>query len=388
MNRLNGKRMILWILTLVFCVTACMPAFASVGDRIVIRNSTANEEVNVSVNTVFRIGDGFCVYGRKDTGYYFSLYADAQAEPETFVMEDRNAEETQDEFGSYTYTSEYFNTLFSWKDELYAIVFRQVSGDDFYRTEKIWFQKVKMENGVATLEECDLPEPDFSALKDGDDENGYYNNLDSAFTVGDTLVGLAYTENGRNIYAFDLETGFCTEYDLGDMAEMIPGPEGTVLLSKVDWSEKGTVTTMSQLNLADGSNETIWQKDEELYNTNPVYDPDTNTLYYTYTGELWAAPDMDIERAEAVNDLDTAYGAIMLPGGFILVWDYNVVQIKNTDPAQRGSIRLRISDNGYGGALGETITVTGAFTTGANVTVSTAGHDEPRRKHGYLCPGL
>ena len=59
MKRLNGRRMILWIMTLVLCVTTCMPAFASVGDRTLIHSNRDTSEV--SIRGIYPLGEGFCI---------------------------------------------------------------------------------------------------------------------------------------------------------------------------------------------------------------------------------------------------------------------------------------------------------------------------------------
>ena len=59
MIRLNGKKVILLFLVAALCVTACVPAFASVGDRILMRYSTTDGYgMDETVQTVVRAGDG------------------------------------------------------------------------------------------------------------------------------------------------------------------------------------------------------------------------------------------------------------------------------------------------------------------------------------------
>ena len=71
---------------------------------------------------------------------------------------------------------------------------------------------------------------------------------------------------------------------------------------------------------------------------------------------MWAAPQFDAAQAVAVNDCQsTGDGMYLMPNGFLLISMYNSVELKNTDPAQRGSIRLRIRDQGWGNSMSETI---------------------------------
>ncbi len=83
MKRLNGKRMILWIMTLVLCVTTCMPAFASVGDRTLIHSNRDTSEV--SIRGIYPLGEGFCIVTDGSEGQAILKYATLQSEPEKFV---------------------------------------------------------------------------------------------------------------------------------------------------------------------------------------------------------------------------------------------------------------------------------------------------------------
>ena len=80
----------------------------------------------------------------------------------------------------------------------------------------------------------------------------------------------------------------------------------------------------------------------------PCYDEKTDTLYYVSGGELWAMPQFDAAKAVAVNDCpETGNGMLMLKDGFVLIQLFGSLTVKNTDPAQRGSIQLRIKGGGY-----------------------------------------
>ena len=83
MKRLNGRRMILWIMTLVLCVTTCMPAFASVGDRTLIHSNRDTSEV--SIRGIYPLGEGFCIVTDGSEGQAILKYATLQSEPEKFV---------------------------------------------------------------------------------------------------------------------------------------------------------------------------------------------------------------------------------------------------------------------------------------------------------------
>ena len=89
MKKLNTKKVILWILAVILCVTTCMPAFASTGDRVVYRtksNADGSFEMDIGLRGAWKTGDGFCVLLR-GTETKILRYNDIQGEPETFVLE-------------------------------------------------------------------------------------------------------------------------------------------------------------------------------------------------------------------------------------------------------------------------------------------------------------
>ena len=362
MIRLNGKKVILLFLAAALCVTACVPAFASVGDRILMRYSTADGYgMDETVQTVVRAGDGICVVLRGQDGRKFLVYKDPKGEPETYTMPDnREPNITQDENGSDIRHYEDMSSVFGWNGEIYALVSRQVSGEDFWKMDGASVKHVKLENGEAVLEDSGLPDMDITDMLNGDDEYQYFDGLNGAFTSGDKLIGQTYGEEGPKLCVVDLQEGTTDVTDLDDsVASIVAGPEGSVLVTRINWESEKAIASMSRMDLADKSEEPLWEKTgEDLYGLNPCYDPESDMLFFAYKGELWRMPlaQPDFDQAESVNDCPSAdSGAILLPDGFMVLWSYNVVLLKNTDPAQRGSVTLRIKDFNYSNALSEAI---------------------------------
>ena len=84
MKRLNGKSMVLWILTVILCVTTCGPAFASAGDRTLYYvDGDSNGYVQGAVQTE----NGFLVITSESMNTTVKRYTDPAGEPETFVLE-------------------------------------------------------------------------------------------------------------------------------------------------------------------------------------------------------------------------------------------------------------------------------------------------------------
>jgi hypothetical protein len=88
----------------------------------------------------------------------------------------------------------------------------------------------------------------------------------------------------------------------------------------------------------------------------PNYSAEKDTLYYYKAGELWAMPHFDAAQAEAVNDCpDNGNGSFLLPNGFVVIWTYDTVMARNTDPAQRSSVTLRVMEFADGMAVTEAL---------------------------------
>lgn len=362
MIRLNGKKVILLLLAVTLCVTACVPAFASVGDRILKRYSTTDGYgMDETIQTVVRAGDGICIVIRGNEGRQFLVYKDLKGEPETYtVQENREPVITQDENGSDIRTYENMGDVFNWNGELYTLVDRQVSGDDYSKVGGVSVKRVKLENGEVSLEDSGLPDMDITDMLNGDDEYQYYEGMYGIFTSGDKLIGRSYSEDGSTLCVVDLKEGTTEVTDLDDsVTSIVAGPEGSVLVTRINWEGEKPQASMSRMDLADKSEELLWEKTgDDLFSLNPCYDPESDMLFFAYKGELWKTPlaQPDIDQAESVNDCPSAdSGALLLPDGFMVLWSYNVVILKNTDPAQRGSITLRIRDFNYSNALNETI---------------------------------
>ena len=86
MKKLNGKNEVLWILCVILCVTACGPALASAGDRVIYRTEATDEGgQDAWIEGVWKSGDGFYVMLR---GWDESIlrFKDLQSEPERFVL--------------------------------------------------------------------------------------------------------------------------------------------------------------------------------------------------------------------------------------------------------------------------------------------------------------
>ncbi|MBR5959464.1 MAG: carbohydrate ABC transporter substrate-binding protein [Clostridia bacterium] len=374
MNRPNGKKLILWILSLILCVTACAPAFASTGDRVLMRRSD-NDDDSFYVRNVLPDGEGgFYVIVDSYPDQLILKYTDYQSEPEKFVKKRQEEEQrnwwldgidegkadegdldeenlfADDEQGTNEpLVSEYTQEYFTWNKEIYALVDINTYDGETSKEEFV-VKRVKLENGEILLEEDNVPELDFSPMMDSDGQLKFY-GISEAITAGDTLFMHVYGNEGEMLLAFDLQDGTCQEGELEDFSEFAAGPDGTLMVCHVTWDDDNYDTAKIKINKMDPatmSEEPLTEiavKGNSMIN--PCYDAATDTLYYIAGGELWSMPHFEADQAVAVNDCpDVGGGMIALKDGFVLVQMFSSVAIRNTDPAQRGSLKLHIKGGG------------------------------------------
>ena len=231
MKKLSIKKTILWTMTLILCVTACATAFASAGDRTLKHYSSTDTMNQGSVNNVYKISGGFCADVWESGGPALLRFTDYQTEPEKYMLQENEAEDGQPEE-----TCGYF----SWNDDLYALTAGWEDSEEGGSISSLAVKHVRLDNGQAVLEDSGLPELECDMLmEDIGDVGGFYPQ--KLFTSGDRLAGITYGMNGSIIFSFDLKTGDYKCLEIGEFSEIGPGPEGSVLVNKADWTTKEAV---------------------------------------------------------------------------------------------------------------------------------------------------
>ena len=420
MRILNAKKMTLWILAVILCVTTCAPAFASTGDRTVLYLKSDDESMFQAINFAYRIGDGFGI-GVNGIQQKVLVYREIGGEPEEYVMErpawnDEDAAEETDEAGAlaqlivpgagaagtedmedddeagslfidtgksaeededeepdglFLSTSkadkdedeeaqepepdngiyDYVECWFSWNGELYGLQSRQSYEEGRNTIKGIDIKHVKLEDGKLILEEGNLPELDPEYLIAHEGGNDYFYGMQNVFTTGDWLVMIPYTnEMTSKMILCNLKDNSVSVSDADYTREYFPGPDGMILAVHRSWSSEGNTVSVYRMNPATQEEEELLAEINGLkdYEFNPCYDAEKNILYYQESGEIWALPCAEPEKKEVVNEYsDNGNSMMLLPGGFLLLWNYRAVMIKNTDPSQRGGITLRVLDTQY-----------------------------------------
>lgn len=377
------KRILILILTAAMLLMS-VPAMAGQGDRTVYHIEGA-EYRNESIQSVFPGDNCIIALMNNDTGNNARVFPLDGGEPTDYVLYkydndyslldwygDRNdeadpedAENSESGAGEENENAyqpeENFNTVtyFGWNGNIYAIQYTYQYSETGSTIDGGYIKKVKLADGQCTLEDTtDIPRLDWSEMTQdyGDWTDTRY--LDRAVVIGNTLVGSSWDNNGNSsLEAFDLTTGFHHQIELDSEEASIYLGSDNVLVADIEWGNDATTYHVSRMDLEDGSEEALCEftlKNE--YINDMTADMDTNTLYYILDGEIWAAPDMNVESAVALCDCPSSGAMSFLPDGRMLIWDSSNILIRNIDPATRGTeTRMIVQDFGYGDGLEEAI---------------------------------
>ena len=366
----NMMKKILALATiLALCLAMCAPALASTGDRMLKRLASNDGLTYSSINAVLQTNEGICIVmnGEREE---IHLYRELGGEPEIYVTDISQEEQMASYLDYYLETVETeteeentsFETpttvcYFSWKGVLYSLQAKYVRQEEGQTVEGGWAKKVVFGDGKFTLEDSDLPQLDWTYMVEDSDIYQYSRWLSRTAVVGDRLLGLTYDDMGQTVVlAFDLNDGSCEEIDLTDVSWIYPGPGDDLLTVRYEWSDVEPVARISRLNLESKDEEEICSMvaTYEEIPTGLCWREENNTLYYIQDGQVWAAAEMDFENAVSVNDCPQTYNEVntlMLPDGFLLIWNSTVAMVRNTDPSQRSNITLVIQDQSYADSL-------------------------------------
>ena len=356
MKRNGMKKLTAWILTVALCLAVCATALGATGDRTLVHVKSDDGGMNTYIQNVFMTDKGITAY-LNGQSQRLVVYSES-GEPVEYALED-SAESTSTELedGGFAYTQTV--GWFDWKGELYTLQYNNIQRGESSEIEGGFVKKAKLEDGKILLEDCDIPQLDFTYMIE--DYGGWQGvkYLNKIVVCGDSLYAATWDNNGNSVLeAFDLTRGFASEIPMQDMESIYPGPEGSLLTLRFEWGEE---VRMHVIRLEPES-----QSEEELgvvsFKEGQIqgmcYDEKTNTLYYMLNGEIWAAKDMNLEAAEAVSDCPIPYdvNSFMLEDGRILLWNNTAIVLRNPDPAAKGeSFELVIRDYNYGDSMSDTI---------------------------------
>ena len=277
---------------------------------------------------------------------------DEDAEYEEDVTEETEEDEN-DEAGDEGGQFKEIVTWFVYRDEPYAVVNVSSYSDTGRSIDGGYVYRLALADGAAQLVECDLPRLDWSGMIESYGDYMYSRWGQNGFASGDSLFVQTSDDDGNGIIeVFDLTTGQASERYVQDLSAIAPADAGRVLVMQYNWSEE-----TAHLGFYDPADESLEIKADYMVDQSNYalpqslcYQPETGTLYYVMSGEIWAAKDFDFENAVAVNDSPVEGGNGVTPmtdDGFMLLYDWETVVLRNTDPSQRSEITLYVKDYSY-----------------------------------------
>lgn len=362
---MNTKKMLALLLAVMLTLGLAQTAFASTGDVTLFHADSSNGYYTGTDGGVYLAGEK--VYYQIDDK--MAVYDIATKETEYFDMSDSfNAlhlegveptKETADDGTEIeSYPSVGSTMTFVYNDELYAVVAFSTYTDNGNSVDGGHVYKLVCADGAVKLEKCDLPDLDWTDMVETYDTYSYSRYVNLSFCTGDTLVGLTNDDDGNNLLVtFDLKTGKYAEHYIQDLNAADPAGDGQVLITTYTWSENGSPVDFAMYNLADESTVSKGEMTITDYSLpqNLYYNAETDTLYYTLGGEIWAAAGFDFENAVSVNDspVDSRGQSVaqITKDGFMLLGDWQTIVLRNLNPDERSEITLHINDYTYENAV-------------------------------------
>lgn len=320
------------LLTLVLALSA-VPAFAAEGDVQLGRDG----DTSIFFRDAFT--DGETLYLNAYDTLYSWHKGDADLTKRTLNVPDAKV---GDSFETFPFCSD---------GQLYALVFRTAytgDGDSEFTGAKL-YTLIPGEGDAFDMEErCDV---DWDDMVEYYGQSSYATTPDSVLGIGSVAVFRCYDMSGSyNLYAINLESGAIEEAGLRDIYSMTPYRDGSLLVEQYNY-EDATTARLAVYYPDDGYVEPLAQLEIESYSplAGLCYDEETDTLYCVKAGEICPVDVREGVVGEGVTDMPLEQysgAACLLPGGYYAFCSEGVV-IRNLDPGQKASIRLKINDSSY-----------------------------------------
>ena len=239
--------------------------------------------------------------------------------------------------------------------EIYALVNRIGSAGERSRMDGGHVRRLILADGKAELEQEDAFRLDWSGMTETEGSRETSRYISTCAAQGNTLYIGSYDENGNQMLGiFDLAAGGMTERMIPEMNDFMPAQDGRLMVCQYEWGEDpaqvysfydpATESLEPLIRIGTGEAGTVgsfaWQAE-------------TDTAYFVRNGEVFAAPERDLSRVRAVNEclISGREFARLTADGRLLVWDYSHIYLRNTDPALRSEISLRIRPFEWGSGL-------------------------------------
>ncbi len=361
------KKVLGAILAAVMLLMMAGTALAGQGDLMILKpeedefSSRSIQKVLISGNKIYMFLSGMQMS--------LEIYDLETGETETWDMQkisnqsigyqdEANAEAAEPEASAENWMEE-VQCWFAKDGEIYGLMTRNMYGMDTNQVDGGHVRRLIFSEGQAELEETDSFTLDWSGMIETAGSWVSSRYINSSAAQGSRLYLSTYDNNGNPaLNMFDLTTGEMTELIIQDLNEFTAAADGRLLICQSRWDDQPEMV-FSWYDPDSESMEELARYNSESGSLSSVcYSAETDTLYFVRNGEIYAAPGRDFSAAQAVNDCPVSGGSLfadMTEDGRILIWSYNSAFLRNTDPALRSAISLRIRPYAWTQALDNAI---------------------------------
>ena len=353
------KKMLAIVMALMMaCLTGA--ALASAGDRTLLTTSAGSGYMSEYVENAILCGGKAYLYTWAITpGFYVvdlatgeSVRYSLEQEEERMRGAGEDAEGMKTEDGdSYT---ESIAGWFGYEGEIYAIVTRNISRDEETGIDGGYVRKAAFADGQVTLGECGFPRLDWSGMIERDGGFTYGRYIYRQAVTGDWLAAAVNGDSGTELRLFNLKTGEAEAPEIDNLNDIAAGPDGKLLIGRVIYDEEQQVFVDLYDIAEDESENLVRTTSGDGYYNSFAWNTETDTLYFIRNGEIFAAPGRDLENAEAVNECSISASGMfaqVTEDGFLFVYGYDGALLRNTDPAARGDVTIRIRPFAWTGGM-------------------------------------
>lgn len=362
---MTKKRILALGLVLMLLLGAMQSASASIGDATLF-HADSSDGYFESVENVFLMNNKvyyttgstiqcYDIATRQVQSYDVSAFYDVDNFEDAEALTVTATDEDGSEYVSYPSVS--LDTLFVYKDEMYALMDFSTYSDDSRTIEGGYIYRLIFEDDTVKVEKADLPKLDWTEMVETYDTYSYSRYINSSFICGDYLMAESYNDEGYStLYSFDLTTGRSAEHFIQDIYSAVPAGDGRLLVMTYLWSETDSYAEFFFYDLADDSTTSVGKYAVVDYSlpSSLYYAADSDTLYYTLSGEIMMTTGFDFDNAISVNDspVSTSSGSVqMTEDGYLLLADWENIVLRNVNPDERADVTLRVSDYSYESAV-------------------------------------
>ena len=356
------RKILCSIMALMLIMSMLSTSLASSGDITIIRNS-GDDDMTITPNIRTALLNGRDVYifmdndllvyniddGSKTTYDNSRVYSDYGEDGSDGADDEADGDDAEPEEPDLSETIRWRENLgmFLMDGELYAVTVYHNNSDDASTVDGAYINHVVFKDDATELEATDYPQLDLSNILEtyGDYESVRY--IEKLCAAGNSLFVQTYDDGGNNVInVFDLSDGSCRELYIEDLMSFCVVDEKTLVVEQFNWSTPDTLT-MAYYDIEEDTfaESCTVEVDDYMYLTVFCYDAANDKLYYIYNGEIWAADRLDLDNAQSVNDSPleaNQCNAQLTDDGYMLLYDWNTVLLKSTDPSKRSSFALSV----------------------------------------------